>query len=112
MAAPGRSPPARSGSAASFFFVWNYKFNFRTDARKRDALARYVVAVVFMWALSSGTLTLLKHFNAHLSFSIGPFPLDLDVVATQFFLAGLKFLLYHLWVFPPAKTHSDLAGSA
>ena len=28
---------------------------------------------------------------------------DDAVVATQFFLSGLKFLLYHKWVFPVPK---------
>ena len=89
--------------STTFFFAWNYFINFRTDARKRDALARYLTAVACMWALSSATLTLLKHFNAHMAFSIGRFPLDLDIVATQFFLSGLKFFLYHKWAFPLAK---------
>ena len=91
------------GISTTFFFTWNYFVNFRTDARKRDALARYLCAVGCMWALSTGTLTLLKHFNAHLAFNLGRFPLDLDIVATQFFLSGLKFFLYHVWVFPLPK---------
>ena len=56
-----------------------------------------------MWALSSTTLTMLKHFNVHMAFSLARFPLDLDIVATQFFLSGLKFFLYHKWVFPLPK---------
>jgi hypothetical protein len=92
------------GVSTSFFFTWNYFVNFRTDSRKRDAFARYVSAVGLMWLLSSITLTLLKQFDAQMSFSLGRIPLDLDIVATQFFLAGLKFTLYHKWVFPLAKT--------
>jgi putative flippase GtrA len=91
------------GISTSFFFAWNYFVNFRTDSRKRDALARYLVAVGCMWILSSATLTLLKHFDLHLAFSVGRFPIDLDIVATQFFLSGLKFFLYHVWVFPLPK---------
>ena len=91
--------------SATFFFLWNYFINFRTDARKRDALRRYLTAVLCMWALSSATLAALKYFNFHMAFSVGKFPLDLDIVATQFFLAGLKFFLYHKWVFPlPEET--------
>ena len=86
--------------STAFFFAWNYFVNFRTDSRKRDALARYVAAVLCMWALSSATLALLKNFDMHMAFSIGKFALDLDIVATQFFLSGLKFFLYHKWVFP------------
>jgi putative flippase GtrA len=91
------------GVSTSFFFLWNYFINFRTHSRKRDAFARYVGAVACMWALSTTTLTLLKHFNAGMSFHFGRVPLDLDIVATQFFLSGLKFCLYHLWVFPLPK---------
>jgi putative flippase GtrA len=91
------------GVSASFFFLWNYFINFRTQARKRDALPRYLGAVACMWVLSSLTLTLLKHADWHMSFSLARFSLDLDVVATQFFLAGLKFFLYHKWVFPVPK---------
>ena len=91
------------GISTTFFFAWNYFINFRTDSRKRDALARYLAAVACMWVLSSATLTLLKSFNAHLALSIGGYPLDLDIVATQFFLSGLKFFLYHKWAFPLPK---------
>jgi putative flippase GtrA len=102
------------GVSASFFFLWNYFINFRTHARKRDALPRYIAAVLCMWAASSATLTGLKLFNAHLSLSIGGYPLDLDVIATQFFLSGLKFFLYHTWVFPLAREDkpSALGGSS
>ena len=91
------------GVSASFFFLWNYFINFRTDARKRDALPRYILAVGCMWMLSSTTLTLLKAHDFHHAFALGHIPLDLDIVATQFFLSGLKFFLYHKWVFPLPK---------
>ena len=97
------------GVSASFFFVWNYFINFRGDSRKRDALPRYLGAVLLMSALSTGLLTLLKQHDNHMAFSVGRFALDLDIVATQFFLSGLKFFLYHKWVFPLPK---DLARSA
>ena len=89
--------------STTFFFAWNYFINFRTDARKRDALPRYILAVACMWLLSSTLLTLLKEHDFHHAFAIGRFPLDLDIVATQFFLSGLKFFLYHKWVFPVPK---------
>ena len=91
------------GVSASFCFVWNYFINFRGDSRKRDALPRYLGAVLLMSTLSSGLLTMLKQHDAHMAFSVGHFALDLDIVATQFFLAGLKFFLYHKWVFPLPK---------
>jgi hypothetical protein len=93
--------------STTFFFAWNYFVNFRTDSRKRDALARYVGAVTLMWLLSSATLTLLKHFDAGRGFDIAGIALDLDIVATQFFLAGLKFTLYHKWVFPLPKPGAE-----
>jgi len=93
------------GISSTFFFAWNYFINFRTDSRRRDALARYVVAVVGLWMLSSTLLATLKHFDFHFAFSLGHrFPIDLDIVATQFFIAGFKFLVYHRWVFPLSKT--------
>jgi len=89
--------------SSTFFFVWNYFINFRTDTRKRDALPRYIAAVACMWALSTGLLTFLKSHDFHFAVSVGRFPIDLDIVATQFFLSGLKFFLYHKWVFPLPK---------
>lgn len=92
------------GISSAFFFAWNYFINFRTDSRRRDALARYVVAVVGLWLLSSSLLATLKHFDFHFAFSLGHgFPIDLDIVATQFFIAGFKFFVYHRWVFPLGK---------
>ena len=91
------------GLSTSFFFVWNYFVNFRGDSRKRDALLRYVIAVIVMWAVSSTMLTFLKHYNFHLALNLGRFPIDLDIVATQFFIGGFKFLVYHRWVFPLTK---------
>ena len=87
-----------------FFFIWNYFINFRTYARKRDALPRYILAVVCMWVLSSALLTVLKRLDIHLSLNLGRFPLDVEIIATQFFLSGLKFFLYHRWVFPLPKS--------
>ena len=92
------------GLSTVFFFLWNYFVNFRSDARQRDAFVRYLAAVVAMWALSSTTLTLLKHIDFHLSLTLlGRIPVDLDIVATQFFIGGFKFLVYHRWVFPVRK---------
>jgi hypothetical protein len=101
------------GLSMTFFFVWNYFVNFRGDSRRRDALARYLVAVVIMWALSSTTLSLLKHIHFHYAFNLGNrIPIDLDIVATQFFFGGFKFLLYHCWVFPVSGRKSAPACPA
>ena len=91
------------GLSTVFFFGWNYFINFRGASRRRDALARYLVAVVVMWALSSTALSTLKHFDFHLALSLGSIPLDRDIVATQLLIGGFKFLVYHRWVFPASK---------
>ena len=92
------------GVSAVFFFLWNYFIGFRTDARKRDAFTRYLTAVVILWALSSGLLTLFKSFDLHRSLNIGGKSIDLDVVATQACFGWLKFIVYHKWAFPVAKS--------
>ena len=101
------------GTSTVVFFFWNYFVNFRTDSRKRDALPRYLAAVFFMWLLSSRLLAFLKGHDYHYSFQLGHFPLDLDIIATQFFLAGIKFPLYNYWAFPVKSTKalSDPAPS-
>lgn len=95
------------GFSATFFFLWNYFINFRSDSRRRDALARYLVAVVALWLISSTILASLKHFDFHFAFNLAyRFPIDLDIVATQFMVAGFKFFIYHRWVFPLSKPAS------
>jgi hypothetical protein len=86
------------------FFFWNYFVNFRTDSRKRDALLRYVIAVGVMYSLSTLLLSFLKSHDFHHRFTLGRFPLDLDIIATQFFLSGIKFPLYNYWAFPVKST--------
>ena len=94
------------GVSATFFFLWNYFINFRTNVRKRDALKRYTTAVILMWAASSTVLWFLTRHDANPIFGVlqlpvvGRLPLNRDIIATQFFLSGIKFLLYHKWVFP------------
>ena len=100
------------GVSATFFFMWNYFINFRTNVRKRDALKRYTTAVILMWAASSTLLGFLTNHDPSPIFGalelplVGHLPLNRDIIATQFFLAGAKFLLYHKWVFPlPPEGH-------
>lgn len=94
------------GVSAVCFFFWNYFVNFRTDSRKRDSLARYIVAVIVVWAISSNLLKFFKGFDSHMRFNLGNFPIDLDVVATQACLGWLKFIVYHKWAFPAPKAES------
>ncbi|HEY3898227.1 MAG TPA: GtrA family protein [Chthoniobacter sp.] len=105
-------PACSVAVGATFFFVWNYFINFRTALRKRDALPRYIVAVCCMWLVQTGILYALKHFHFQAALHLGRFPIDLDIVATQFLPSGLKFFLYHKWVFPVPKesaAHSQQA---
>ena len=89
--------------STTFFFCWNYFVNFRTDARKRDAFARYVTAVIVLGIMSWAILTIFKKFDAKLSLSLAGHSIDLDVVATQLCFGWLKFLVYHKWAFPVSK---------
>lgn len=98
------------GLSTSFFFLWNYFVNFRTDSRKRDALARYLTAVAILYAMSTSLLTLFKSFDAHHSLNLGRFPIDLDVVAMQLCLSWLKFIVYHKWAFPVPKPQVSRPG--
>ncbi len=95
--------------STSFFFLWNYFVNFRTDIRKRDALPRYLIAVGVMWLLSSSTLALLEKFGGRFAWSFGNQTINLNIVATQFMLAGLKFPLYHRWAFPMPRAGRSVA---
>jgi hypothetical protein len=87
------------GVATAFLFAWNVLVNFRSERQAKAVLPRYLVAVVGMWLLSSVLLTVLKHIDLDLASRISNIPLDFDVLGTQCFLAGLKFTLYHKWVF-------------
>jgi hypothetical protein len=91
------------GASTGLLFLWNYFVNFRTSLRKREALPRYLTAVAVMWMLSSCTLWLLKSINPNSFVNVFGFSLDLDIIATQALLAGLKFPLYHKWAFPAPK---------
>jgi len=100
------------GVSTVFFFLWNYFIGFRTDARKRDAFTRYLTAVLILWAMSSGLLSLFKTFNAHLHASVAGQELDLDIIATQACFGWLKFIVYHKWAFPVAKSGPQTPPSA
>jgi hypothetical protein len=91
------------GVSTTFFFCWNYFVNFRTGSRKRVALARYLVVVLVMYAVSTTLLTLFKSFDANLHLQIRSYKLDLDIITVQLCLGWVKFLIYHKWAFPLAK---------
>lgn len=77
------------------FSVWNYFLNFRTRLGWRESLVRYLGAIGFCYGLNYGiALTGIKHL-AHtrlVEFSV--------LASVQVLVSGVKFLLYHRWVYP------------
>jgi putative flippase GtrA len=82
------------------FSVWNYFINFRTRRGWRECQMRYLAAVGFCYLLTySLALSGIKqwgHTNT-LAYCI--------VAGAQIGVAGLKFFLYHFWVYPHASDH-------
>ncbi len=77
------------------FSLWNYLLNFRTNAGWRECLARYLGAIAICYVLNYGiTLTGFKQLAAsrEMKFVI--------IAVVQIAVSGLKFLLYHFWVYP------------
>lgn len=77
------------------FSVWNYFLNFRTSAGWRECLARYLGAIALCFVLNYAiTLTGFKQLATSdtMKFAI--------IAVVQVGMSGLKFLLYHYWVYP------------
>ncbi len=84
-------------STAGVFFLWSYFINFRTSLVWKDCIGRYIA--VFLLALLMNYLIGvcgLKQFGS--KGLVG----YLVIVCVQSFTGGIKFLLYHFWVFPHA----------
>ena len=82
----------------------NYFVNFRTRRGFRECQKRYLAAVAFCYLLTySLSLSGIKQWGQTntLTYAI--------VAACQVSVAGLKFLLYHYWVYPHAAP--DHSGS-
>jgi hypothetical protein len=81
----------------AIFSVWNYFINFRTKRGWRGCQVRYLAAVsvcyVATYALALSGIKQWGHTNS-IAYCI--------VAATQIAVAGVKFLLYHFWVYPHA----------
>jgi putative flippase GtrA len=80
------------------FAIWNYRLNFRTNRGWRECLARYLAAVAFCFGLNYAIgLTGIKQLGGT----------KLRVLAVLFtvqvLVSGVKFLLYHHWVYPRAS---------
>jgi len=85
------------GLSACVLFFWSYYVNFRTSLVWKNCLGRYIAC--FLLALLINYLlgrSGLKHYGTtHLV-------RFLIVACVQSFTGGIKFLLYHFWVFPYA----------
>jgi putative flippase GtrA len=86
-----------AASTALVFFLWSYFINFRTSRVWKNCLGRYV-ACVLLALLMNYLIGIcgLKHFG---STRLARF---LVIGVVQSFTGGIKFLLYHFWVFPYA----------
>ncbi len=84
------------------FSIWNYFINFRTQRGFKECQTRYLTAVAFCYLLTlSLALTGIKKWGSTntLAYCI--------VAACQVAVAGLKFVLYHHWVYPRTAAASE-----
>ena len=85
------------GVVTLVFAIWNYRINFRTDHGFRECLARYLVAIAFCFALNYViTMSGIKHFATTKVLEYG------IIAVVQVLVSGVKFALYHRWVYPRA----------
>jgi len=87
--------------ATTVFAIWNYKVNFRTGSGFGECLPRYLAALLVCTGISYLiTLTGIKHWGQ------GKVMAFLIMFTVQTGVAGLKFVLYHKWVYPSARAAS------
>jgi len=86
-----------AASTAFVFFLWSYFVNFRTSRVWKNCLGRYLACVLLALLMNYliGVCGLKRFGSAGL---IG----YLVIGCVQSFTGGIKFLLYHFWVFPHA----------
>ena len=83
------------GVVTGVLSLWNYFVNFRTPRSFHKSLGRYISILLLCYALNYAiTLFGLRHFGRTklLEFSI--------LAAVQVLISGVKFVLYHTWVYP------------
>jgi uncharacterized membrane protein len=81
------------------FSIWNYFLNFRTQRGFRECQTRYLLAVAFCYALTyTIALTGIKQWAGE-----NHWYADIIVGCAQVLVAGVKFFLYHHWVYPRGK---------
>lgn len=74
------------------FFLWNYFINFRTPASWGPCAGRYIATVLVFYASN--------YALAQLGFWVMPEWRYAVIAVVPAMLAGIKFGLYHWWVFP------------
>jgi hypothetical protein len=84
-------------STAFVFFLWSYFINFRTSLVWKNCIGRYLAC--FLLALLMTYLLGVCGLTKFGSKGLVGFAVILSV---QSFTGGIKFLLYHFWVFPYA----------
>jgi hypothetical protein len=96
-----------AGSTAVVFFLWSYFINFRTSLVWKNCIGRYLIC--FLLALLMNYLigvTGLKHYGSTRLLQL------LVIFTVQSFTGGIKFLLYHFWVFPYAEAPAPRESAA
>jgi putative flippase GtrA len=73
-------------------FGWSYLVNFRTSRSLQSCLKRYVATLVICYGLN--------YLMAHVAFAFWPDKPKLIILVVLVIIAGVKFLIYHWWVFP------------
>jgi hypothetical protein len=95
-----------AAGTAFIFFLWSYFVNFRTSRVWKHCLGRYLVCMLLALLMNYVIgVCGLKHFG---STRLARF---LVIGAVQSFTGGIKFLLYHFWVFPHVPAPERPEGS-
>lgn len=97
-----RTGPSLAASFAImtvFFFGWNYFINFRTSVVWHDCIWRYLGSVAVCYGLNLLiAFSAIKRLGAEKSLSR-----FLIIASVLSITGGVKFLLYHFWVFPHGR---------
>lgn len=84
--------------ATAIFAVWNYYINFRTDRSLRDCMPRYLGCVALCSAINY--IVAVSGLKAMGHEWLGGIGRILIIATVQIGMGGIKFLLYHFWVYP------------
>jgi len=80
------------------FFLWSYYVNFRTSQVWKNCIGRYLTCVATCQAINYAVaFTCIGIWGSEWK------KVYLINVAVMSVTGGVKFLLYHFWVFPPGR---------